>query len=254
MHFLESIKLQRVKILVANSDFTANTIKKVYPRVASKVRVCYKSVDVERYHEVFESRKVAPPDPNQQTILFVGSNMYRKGVPDLIKAAPGVLEEFPQARFVLVGQDKSIDLLKEMCKTLNVESNFDFLGWQSQESLLPRYNQASVFVMPSLTEALGVTFLEAMAAGVPVIGTTVGGIPEIIEDGVNGLLVPVESPDLLCKAIKSLLSDSALRQELTLNAYKSLAKFDVSRMMACTQKLYQEVLIEEDSKLKGAMS
>lgn len=254
VHFLESIKLQRVKILVANSDFTANTIKKAYPSVASKVRVCYKSVDVERYHEVYESRKAAPPDPNQQTILFVGSNMYRKGVADLIKAAPGVVEEFPQVRFILVGQDKSIDRLKEMCTALNVESNFDFLGWQSQESLLPRYKQASVFVMPSLTEALGVTFLEAMAAGVPVIGTAVGGIPEIIEGGVNGLLVPVESPHLICGAIKRLLSDSDLRQELTLNAYNSLAKFDVSRMMACTQKLYQEALNEEDSKLKGAMS
>ncbi len=103
--------------------------------------------------------------------------MYRKGMPDLIKAAPGVIKEHPQARFIIVGKDKSVDRLKRLCDDLNVDRNFEFAGWQSQDSLLSYYQQASVFVMPSLTEALGVTFLEAMAAGVPVIGTNVGGIP-----------------------------------------------------------------------------
>jgi len=248
VHFLESIKLHRMKILVANSNFTANTIKNAYPKAASKVRVCYKSVDIERYREIYQIRKDAPSDPNRITILYVGSNMYRKGVPDLIKAAPGVLEVYPEARFVLVGQDKSIDRLKKICKDLIVERSIDFLGWQSQENLLLLYQQATVFVMPSLTEALGVTFLEAMAAGVPVVGTNVGGIPEIIQDGVSGLLIPVESPLLISGAINQILSDRELRQKLVRNAYDTLAKFDVAKMMECTQKLYQEVVNDQGFK------
>lgn len=242
VHLLESRKLQRLKLIVANSQFTAQTIANAYPNTASKIRHCYKSVDVARYQAIRESREQAPPDLNQPVILFVGSNMHRKGVPDLIKAAPGVVQEVPQAKFVVVGNDKSVGQLKALCSDLKVADSFEFAGWKSQQDLLNYYQRATVFVMPSLTEALGVTFLEAMAAGVPVIGTNVGGIPEIIQDGFNGLLVPVESPQSITEAINQLLSDEPLRKRLTANALTTLAKFDVPGMMDCTFRLYREVV------------
>ncbi len=244
VHFLESSRLRRLRLLVVNSEYTANTILKTYPNTANKVRLCYKSVDIERYRQVYTERQASPPDPNQPIILFVGSNMYRKGVPDLIRAAPGILEDFPNARFVIVGQDKNIGRLKDACVDLRVDRNFDFVGWQSQEDLLKVYQEAAVFVMPSLTEALGVTFLEAMAAGVPVIGTNVGGIPEIIQHGINGLIVPAHSPLSLASAVIKVLSDESLRQKMTRSAYNTLERFDVDTMMECTFKLYQEALTE----------
>jgi len=242
VHFLESRKLQRLQAVVANSQFTANTIKTAYPNTASKVRLCYKSVDVERYKQVRENREMVTANPDQPVILFVGSNMHRKGVPDLIKAAPGVLEKYPQARFIIVGNDKSVYQLKKLCSDLNVDKNVEFVGWQSQVDLLGYYQQATVFVMPSLTEALGVTFLEAMAADVPVIGTDVGGIPEIIQHYFNGILVPMESPLSITEAIKQLLADEPLRKWLTENARATFNKFDVTSMMECTFRLYREVL------------
>jgi len=244
VHFLEPRKLRRLKLIVANSHFTAETIAKTYPDTASKVRHCYKSVDVARYKKIREIREVAPPDPNHPVILFVGSNMQRKGVPDLIKAAPGVIKEHPQAKFVVVGNDKSVDRLKALCVELKVSQNFEFAGWQSQSDLLGYYQRATMFVMPSLTEALGVTFLEAMAAGVPVIGTDVGGIPEIIQHGFNGLLVPVESPISITEAINQLLADGPLRKRLVDNASTTLHKFDVTSMMECTFRLYREIIEE----------
>ena len=242
VHYLESHKLHRLSLVVANSRYTANTIINTYPKAASKVRLCYKSVDIERYYAIYNRRKKSPPNLDQPVILFVGSNMYRKGVPDLIKAAPGVIKEHPQARFIIVGKDKSGDRLKRLCDDLNVDRNFEFAGWQSQDSLLSYYQQASVFVMPSLTEALGVTFLEAMAAGVPVIGTNVGGIPEIIQGGINGLLVPVESPCSITDAINQLLSDAQLRERLVQSAFSTLNNFNVNKMMECTRSLYREIL------------
>ncbi len=245
VHFLESRKLQRLKLVVTNSQFTANTIKKTYPEAASKVRLCYKSVDIARYQEVFKKREETAPDPDRHVILFVGSNMIRKGVPDLVNAAPRVIKEHPEARFVIVGNDKSVPRLKQLCSDFNVDRNFEFAGWRSQAELLEYYRQATIFVMPSLTEALGVTFLEAMAAGIPVIGTNVGGIPEIIEDGVNGLLVPIGSPSSIAVAINQLLADSQLRQSFANNAHNTLNKFDVTSMMDCTFRLYHEVVENE---------
>lgn len=242
VHFLESRKLQRLKLVVANSQFTADTVVKTYPKTKSKVRLCYKSVDVEKYRKIFHDRKAITSDDDQPVILFVGSNMHRKGVPDLIDAAPGVIKVYPQAKFIIVGNDKSADRLKQLCHDLKVEKNFEFAGWQSQTDLLSYYKQATVFVMPSLTEALGVTFLEAMAAGVPVIGTNVGGIPEIIEHGINGLLVPVESPTAIAEAINQLLAGEQLRTQLADNARITLNKFDVTSMMECTFRLYREVV------------
>lgn len=242
VHYLESRKLHRLKLVVANSQYTANTIINTYPKAASKVRLCYKSIDIERYYAIYNGRKEFPPSLDQPVILFVGSNMYRKGVPDLIKAAPGVIKEHPQARFIIVGKDKSVNRLKKLCDNLKVDRNFEFSGWQSQDSLLSYYQQASVFVMPSLTEALGVTFLEAMAAGVPVIGTNVGGIPEIIQDGINGLLVPVKSPCSITDAINQLLSDAQLRERLVQSAFSTLNNFNVNKMMECTRSLYREIL------------
>lgn len=242
VRFLESRKLQRLKRIVANSHFTAETISRTYPNTASKVRVCYKSVDVARYQKVRENREVSPPDPNQPVILFVGGNMHRKGVPDLIRAASGVIKDHPRVKFVIVGKDQSVDRLKAICSELHVSQNFEFAGWKSQADLLSYYQQATVFIMPSLTEALGVTFLEAMAAGVPVIGTNVGGIPEIIQDNFNGLLVPASSPGSITEAINRLLADEPLRKRLVENSRATLIKFDVSSMMECTFKLYREVV------------
>lgn len=242
VHFLESRKLKRLKLVVANSQFTANTILQEYPNAASKVRLCYKSVDVERYREVYRNREATPPDPDRQVILFVGSNMHRKGVPDLIKSAPGVIKEYPETQFVIVGNDQLIPQLEDLCAGLGVNLNFEFAGWRSQSELLGYYQQATLFIMPSLTEALGVTFLEAMAAGVPVIGTNVGGIPEIIQNGVNGLLVLTESPSAITEAINRLLADKQLREDLAENARATLKKFDIGSMMECTYRLYQEVI------------
>ncbi len=242
VHFLESRKLRRLKLVVANSQFTANAIVQNYPNTASKVRLCYKSVDVERYRGVSRNREAATLDPARQVVLFVGSNMHRKGVPDLIKAAPGVIREHPEAQFVIVGKDKAVPQLEALCADFKVNKNFEFAGWRSQADLLGHYQQATIFVMPSLTEALGVTFLEAMAAGVPVIGTNVGGIPEIIQNGFNGLLVPIESPSAITEAINRLLADDQLRESLAENARATLNKFDVSSMMECTYRLYNEVV------------
>jgi len=95
--------------------------------------------------------------------------------------------------------------------------------------------------MPSITEALGVVFLEAMAAALPVVGTDVGGIPEIISHGQNGMLVPKNEPEKLAQAILLILNYPKLSHVLAINGLHTVEKFSIMRMMECTNKIYSVV-------------
>ncbi len=123
-----------------------------------------------------------------------------------------------------------------------MQNNFSFLGWQPQNNLQQIYAQSDLFVMPSLTEALGVTFLEALAAGCVPIGSSTGGIPEIIRDGENGLLVPPNDPHHLAAAVLRVLHDPSLAARLAANGRKSLEPFSLDAMMTCTYQVYQTMI------------
>ncbi len=242
VHNIEKRKLSQLKCVIANSKFTYRMIRDKYQKSNIPLKLCYKSVDIDRYSSVFYERNSKNQENLQPVILFVGGNMQRKGVPVLIAAAPAVIAKYPQVKFILAGGDKAINYLKRKCKKLGILSNFIFTGWCSQDELLDHYKNATLFVMPSLTESLGVTFLEAMAAGVPVIGTDTGGIPEIIQNDINGKIIPVESPQKLASTINELLSNEPLRKEYASAALNTVKSFSVENMMNCTLSIYHEVL------------
>jgi glycosyltransferase involved in cell wall biosynthesis len=168
--------------------------------------------------------------------------MQRKGLPILIDAASRVLEGFPETEFWIAGKDKAEPYMRSLCRQAGVSERFRFLGWQSQDDLLKLYAQADIFVMPSLTEAFGVVFLEAMASGLPVIGTRVGGIPEIIDDGRNGMLVKTGDVTGLGDAIVLLLGNQNLREKLRQAGLATARRFNVNSMMQCTYQVYRAVL------------
>jgi len=242
VHQIEFIKLSKPSCVIANSLFTFKTIKSKYPFSKIKLALCYKSVDIERYSKVLKEREYKKSRFSEPVILFVGGNMQRKGVSDIINASPGVIKQYPNVRFIIVGGDKAIDNFRNKARKLGVDSNFSFTGWCSQEKIIDYYREATLFIMPSLTEALGVTFLEAMAAGVPVIGTDTGGIPEIIKDGENGRLVPVNSPKAIAKTINELLSDKSAQTRMTEKALETVQNFSIDNMMKCTMDVYKKVL------------
>ena len=240
VHACEPLALRRLKAVIAASDFTAQVIADVYHIPLQRLFMCHLSIAAGRYSTSMALReKVGPHSPR---VLFVGGNMQRKGLPNLIKAARHVLESFPDVEFWIAGKDKAEPYMQAMCSKAGVSKHFRFLGWQSQDELLGLYAQADIFVMPSLTEAFGVVFLEAMAAGMPVIGTRVGGIPEIIEDGRNGLLVDNDNVKELGDAIVSLLANQNLQEKLRQAGLETVWRFDIGRMMECTYDVYRAVL------------
>ncbi len=234
----ESRALRRLQAVIANSQYTASVIGSKYHISKERLYVCYKSIDPTLYSAVDRRKERS----SSYRILFVGGNMQRKGLPTLIRAAPKVLSILPNTEFWIVGKDVVLPRMISLSQSLGVYSNFCFWGWMSHNNLLDLYSQADIFVMPSLIEAFGVTFLEAMACGVPVIGTRVGGIPEIIQHEYNGLLVEPNNVDELANAIIRLLLEDGLRQRLIVGGLETIDRFSVSRMMECTYKIYEHVI------------
>jgi glycosyltransferase involved in cell wall biosynthesis len=239
VHACEKAVFARMRAVIANSRFTAGIVAEQYHVSPERLFTCYKSVDPQKYRPALDLRGRYAGQPQQ--VLFVGTNMQRKGLPALIQAAPVILEKRAEMQFCVVGEDRAIPNMKRLCQEIGVADHFHFLGWKSQLDLVAIYAQAGVFVMPSITEALGVAFLEAMAAGVPVVGTAVGGIPEIIQDGVNGRLVSPDAPAELAGAVLEILSDEQKAEIYRQAGLRTVAQFNIDRMMDCTYAIYRAV-------------
>ncbi len=173
----------------------------------------------------FETRFRAPVPPSRpaafpegaRIILTVGrwnpAERY-KGADTLISALPRVLQSVPDAFLVLVGGGEDRSRLEQLACESGVTDHTCFLHSLTQEELFACYAQCDVFALPSRGEGFGLVFLEAMAHSKPVIGGAHGGTPDVIEDGVTGLLVPHGDAALLSSALVSLLADPARASEM----------------------------------------
>jgi glycosyltransferase involved in cell wall biosynthesis len=237
VRFLEGRALRKLTAIICNSRYTRDTLAGAYRLPEERLAVIYKSIDLGRYD--FRPRPGGQDDPR---ILFIGGNVQRKGLPALIRAAPAILEALPGAVFVVVGDNQNLGAMKDLCRRWGVAERFQFLGWQSHDQIQDHYHRASVFVMPSLIEAFGVVFLEAMASGVPVIGGDAGGTRELIQDGVNGLLVRPRDHEALAGKILSVLRDEGKRQELIQKGLETARRYGVEQMVQRTYALYEDLL------------
>ena len=146
-------------------------------------------------------------------VAFVGRVEQGKGIYDLIDAVNEVRETIPEVRLECAGDGDVRGALRHVAIS-GIRADVHFMGWVSQHSREELLARASVFVLPSHAEGLPMSLLEAMAAGCPVIATRVGGIPDVVTDGVNGLLVEPGDRDALALALHRLLVDRELASEL----------------------------------------
>lgn len=146
--------------------------------------------------------------PARPTIISV-SNMRRgKGHDVLLAALPQVLARVPQASLVLVGTGPLRGEIESTIETLDLRESVEVVG--AVDDVWPHLARANVMVLPSLTETSGIAAMEAMAAGLPVVASRVGGLPELIEEGRSGLLVPPQDPGSLAEALVKVLEDPVL--------------------------------------------
>ena len=251
---MERSLIERAAHLLPNTQATLNAVRTVYgvdPTPDQYTIVPYGIVPAP--DEAIRPFPLESP-PDELTVLYVGRLEKRKGIADLFAAIPTVLDQFPQARFVIVGADNSYQDGFQKQHGLDYPAYFrqthpryasrvTFTGAVSDEDLQNHYQNCHLFVAPSLYESFGLIYLEAMNYAKPVIGCRAGGVPEVVADGEVGRLVDPNAPDQLAAAILELLQSPTQLCEMGLaGRQRLLDQFTHLAMARRFTAVYRQVI------------
>ncbi len=244
----ERVAVESAAAVIAVSSGMRSDVLATYPSVpADRVHVIRNGIDTGEYApdrgtDVLERYGI---DPRRLTVVYIGRITRQKGLPVLLRAAEHL---DPAVQLVLcAGQADTPELGTEVSGLVEhlaqIRSGVIWLeGMLRRTEVIQILSHATVFACPSLYEPLGIVNLEAMACGVAVVATNVGGIPEVVLDAQTGLLVPPNDPVLLAEAISSLVSDPARAAAMgQLGRQRVIADFSWASIAAQTAALYTEL-------------
>lgn len=224
------------KIIGISSD-TCERLTTAYRFADSKIEFVPHGVDTNRFYPRNQTRPEVSDD--KLSVLFVGRLVSRKRVGLAIKAL--VTTESDNVELLVAGTGSHEGRLRTLARNLNVDDNVTFLGYVPDGDLPTLYSSADVFISPSSYEGFGLTFLEAMACGTPVIGTGVGGIPDVIEDGKNGYIVSSD-PTEISQRIDYLRDKPAELERVSDAAFTKASSLTWNHVAEQVEDLYRSVL------------
>ena len=233
----KSQQLHATKTEICVSDHDAGKIRRWYFPLRKKV--------VRIYHSRLAKNEITfSPLPREKMILAVGHLAFRKGQHVLVKAFARIRHGHPDWKLALVGPeslDNCAGWIRSFTKKEGLESNVVLAG--AQENSEKWMKRCTIFVQPSLQEALGLALQEALACGCACVGTRVGGIPELIDDRINGRLVNPDDPEQMAGALNELIYNDNLRDHYGREAVKKIQALGMSgfAMAEAHQKIYQAI-------------
>jgi len=237
----------RMDHIITPSDELAGAVGSLgVPR--QKITFVSNGVDTDKF-----SPEVPPRDLRKQYTLAPETRIVlcprrlepKNGVKYLVEAVPAVLRECPDTRFFIVGGSypDQLVLLQKRARELGVQNHIIFAGSVPNAEMPSWYTAADVVVLPSLKEATSIAGLEAMACGRPLVGTNVGGIPYLVDDGKTGLLVEPKDPPGLADALVNVLTNDTTRREMGVAARKKAVDlFSWARIAGTVQGIYTRTL------------
>lgn len=239
-HYRLAEKLRDASFVVCISDFARSQLMALSdPQTWDRLDVVHVGIPVAQF-----TRSSAPPaldrDPR---ILYIGRLVPEKGQAVLLEAVAQLASRGHQVEVTLAGDGSLRPALERRAELLGIAPRVSFLGAVGQDRLRELYEGASIFCLPSFAEGVPVVLMEAMAMGLPVVSTRITGIPELIEDGVSGLLVAPGRADELADRLEWLLSSPSLCRELGDQGREAvLREFDAERSAAQLYDLFRERL------------
>jgi glycosyltransferase involved in cell wall biosynthesis len=233
--YIYKFGFKNVDLFITLSNFTKNkAINDVNP-----IKTIYTPINLPKYSAIESSNN----------ILFVGRVEKIKGVRYLIEAVPLIIKKIPNIQLYIVGDGHEKNSLFKLVNDIGLSNNIHFIGWQKNEDLKRYYKIASVIIIPSIwPENFPSVCLEAMSFGRPVIGTRVGGIPEIIDDKVNGYLVKPKDSVQIAEKVTKLLLDKNLLKFMSKNARIKSEKYNVENYVTEIEEVYQDIRRKYENK------
>jgi len=210
---------------------------------AAQVTLVPSGIDLEELRSKRDSQRVRRElgiDPATSVVGTVAALTTNKAVHDLVRAARFVTEQVEDLRVVIVGEGPARRDLEGLVARFGLQERVMLLGFRSD--VLDVLSTFDCFVLPSRVEGLGTSIMDAQVLGVPVVATRTGGIPDLVEDGDSGLLVPPGAPDLLGGAIVRMLRDPGLRARCCERAQRQARRYDYRNMVQATLAAYRALL------------
>ncbi len=244
----KKMALKKTNHTIAISHDNAKKMLQWYPEIKGKISVVHNGIDQDGFLSATDGKKEVfksvgnglKPFPTDFIITSVAALHPRKGLKYLIAAMPKVLKQKPNCKLVIAGEGPQKKELQILINRLGLERKIILLG--HQDNVINILKASDIFVLPSIKEAFGLVLLEAMAAGIPIVASRVGGIPEIVENQKSGLLVESENSSALAEKIILLVNNKALRQKLASEGLKRVQQFDAKEMAKNTEMVYRKTL------------
>lgn len=230
-HFEKRCVSEAEKVICV-SKTTEKNVRDLYGEKSNSFEVVYNGLDPNIFTAVDSNSKIK----NKDYVLYTGLFLSGKGIGGILKVAK-ILNNI---NFVLVGTGPLYNKYKSMSNRLGLD-NVSMPGKMSKYELLKRYNEAKIFLFPTYFDTFGMSVLEAMFSGLPILSTNVGGIPELISHGVEGILVTPGDVNAMVKWIQTLMEDESLRERLAKAAKEKANKeFTIEKTVDKLLKLYNE--------------
>jgi|GEM_PF-306840 len=240
---LQRVALRRARLLISPSHVHAQEIAAELGAEHPAIEVIPNTLALPLQSDGIAATDSTAAIPRGPFILYVGRLERRKGIPLLFEAAHQLIQAMPEVRFVLAGGHHptlSQADLERLVQRFGLRDHIHFLGHVPKEQLSIWYRRAAMCVLPSYYETFGLAALEPMAFGVPVVTTTAGGLPEVVEDGVTGILVAPGDAPALAEAMLRLLRDTDLRSRIgRAGRERAERRFDVAQHLDTTLQVFR---------------
>jgi glycosyltransferase involved in cell wall biosynthesis len=234
--------------LIKNYDILENNV------VIIPMGVGFRKFDLKKNKQKFSFKQsyFLESETKFYMVLFCGYKNYEKGAISILKSIPYIVQKIPKVYFVFIGPstmafNRELNKLKKSFEVRIINLTPDNLKGYYDPKKIAAFNETDLFLMPSRSDAYGIAFLEAWASRKPVIGSKIGATPDVINDGVDGILVQFDNIAEISNAVIKLLKKKKLRKKLGQAGYRKIQEFNTWEKIAkSTNKLYHEILKSND--------
>ena len=243
--FLRKLAYKNAKICIAASS----AIKEYFDEIGCKnIEIIPNGIDLSKFQNLDREKSREKLGIKDEFLIMTVARLEKvKGINYLIEAGKLLSSEslISNSKFLIliIGDGSERKNLENLVKKLNLEDRVKFLGQIPNEEILEYLVAADCFVLPSLKEGFGIVILEAMAAGVPIIGTKIGGILDIIDDQKTGILVEPKNPQEIAGAIFKIYTQPQLSQNLVKSSLSKLIKYDWQNVVEKVYQIYQQLTV-----------